>query len=236
MTYSEKWPKKLPSLTEEQKRIREEYMITWHKILPNKYSIIEKFNHVGAFRKSELPDNCRTLEIGVGLGEHIKFEDLSRQDYYGLELRADMAEQAQRRFPPVKIIIGDIQQQQDLPNEYFDRIIAVHVLEHLPNLPQALREVKRLIKPNGFWDLVIPCQGGLAYSLASRISARRIFEKTYKTSYDFFIKSEHVNTCYEIIEELKNAGFAISWKRYFPFPIPFFFCNLSVGIRCNIKK
>ena len=41
--------------------------------------------------------------------------------------------------------------------------------------------------------VVIPCEGGLAYSLARRISAQRIFEKRYGMSYRFFIESEHIN-------------------------------------------
>ncbi len=198
--------------------------------------MMEKFNHAGGFLKRDIPLECRTLEVGAGLGAHIAFEKLTHQDYYALELRPDMAERCRQRFPMVKVLVGDIQKEIDFPNEYFDRIIAVHVLEHLLDLPAALRQIKRMLKPSGFCEFVIPCEGGLAYSLARTVSAKRIFENTYKMSYDWFIQSEHVNTCVEIIEELRNAGFRISWKRYFPFPVPLVFCNLAVGMRCYLNK
>jgi len=231
-----KYPKSVPELTEEQKIIKDQWMIQWHEILPNKYTIIEKFNHVGGFQNKDIPVECRTLEVGAGLGAHIAFEKLTHQDYYALELRPDMAERLHRRFPLVKVIVGDIQKEIDLPKEYFDRIIAVHVLEHLPDLPAALSQIKRLLKPNGFCEFVIPCEGGLMYSLARMISAKRIFERTYKMSYDWCIQSEHVNNCVEIIEELENAGFCITWRRYFPFLIPWYFCNLALGIRAETFK
>ena len=48
---------------------------------------------------------------------------------------------------------------------------------------------------------MIPCEGGLAYSLARRVSAQRIFEKRYGMSYRCFIESEHINVPREILEE-----------------------------------
>jgi SAM-dependent methyltransferase len=168
------------------------------------------------------------------LGAHIGYENILLQDYHALELRPDMASRLQQKFPTVKVTVGDIQKRIDYPNGYFDRIIAVHVLEHLPDLPAALFEIKRLLKPGGFCEFVVPCEGGLAYSLAREISAKRIFEKKYKTSYDWFIKSEHVNSCFEIMDELVNSGFQISWKKHFPFPVNFIYCNLAIGIYCKI--
>ncbi len=231
-----KWPKIKPELTEKQKIVSQQFYIQWHEALPTKYSIFEKFNQDGGFSKKGFPPECRTLEVGAGIGGHIAFENLAHQEYYALELRPEMAERCRQRFPTVKVIVGDIQKEIDLPNEYFDRIIAVHVLEHLNDLPTVLQNIRRLLKPNGFCEFVIPCEGGLAYSFCRAISTKRLFEKTYKMPYDWFIKSEHVNTCVEILEELRNAGFRTSWQRYFPFPVPFVFCNIAVGVRCYLIK
>ena len=41
-------------------------------------------------------------------------------------------------------VVGDCQQRMDFEEGYFDRILAIHVLEHLPNLPAAVREMHRL--------------------------------------------------------------------------------------------
>jgi ubiquinone/menaquinone biosynthesis C-methylase UbiE len=47
------------------------------------------------------------------------------------------------------------------PNSHFDRLIAIHVLEHLPNLPRAIDECHRVLKLGGKFAVVIPCDPGL---------------------------------------------------------------------------
>jgi SAM-dependent methyltransferase len=228
------WPKKLPTLTAEQARIREDFMKHWHEVLPQRYSAIESFNHRYPLRdlNGSATGNRRTLEIGAGLGEHLAYEQLNGVDYYALELREEMAERIRERFPNVKTIVGDIQQALDFPQHHFDRVVAIHVLEHLPDLPSALKEIHRLLSPKGRFDVVIPCEGGAAYTLARRISAQRIFEKRYKMSYDWFIKSEHINVPHEILRELKRY-FRIDNSRHFPLMIPSVTMNLVIGLRLS---
>jgi ubiquinone/menaquinone biosynthesis C-methylase UbiE len=118
---------------------------------------------------------------------------------------------------------------------YFDRILAVHVLEHLPNLPAALEEMHRLSdKQRGVFSVVIPCEGSLVYSLARRLSAQRIFEKRYKQSYRWFIEREHINKPYEIIGEI-GRFFTIVRRSFFPVGVPLIFCNLCIGLTLRPK-
>jgi SAM-dependent methyltransferase len=125
---SNKWPKVLPSLSEEQQRVSDDFMQHWHEVLPRRYKIIDDFNHRYPVRHA--PKNfARTLEIGAGLGEHLEYERLSPEQsrqYVALELRSNMAEAIQKRFPDVHVAIGDCQAQLPFPDGYFDRIIAVH--------------------------------------------------------------------------------------------------------------
>lgn len=153
-----------------------------------------------------------------------------------MEVLPSMLEELKKRYPQVLAHLGDIQERQDLPDNSFDRIVVVHVLEHLPNLPAALAEIRRLVKPDGICDFVIPCEGSFAYQIARNISARRMFEKRYKMSYDWCYKSEHINTCEETLCEIAEAGFEITWQRYFPFPVPMVWPNLAIGMRCHPRK
>ena len=113
-------------------------------------------------------------------------------------------------------------------------MLAIHVLEHLPNLPLAIREAHRLCnKEHGLFSVVIPCEGGLAYGLARRISAQRIFERRYRQPYRWFIEREHISRPAEIIEELEPY-FEIVHRAVFPFgflPIPTI--NLVIGLTCR---
>jgi SAM-dependent methyltransferase len=227
---AERWPKRLPPLTAEQERIRDDFMAHWHEVLPRRYSAIERFNH--GYPISRLPHvarRLRTLEIGAGLGAHLAFEDLAAQDYFAVELRSDMAARLEQRFPACRVVKGDCQERLPFSDAGFDRVLAIHVLEHLPNLPAALREIRRVLRPDGQLCVVIPCEGGLAYSLARNISARRIFEKRYGQSYDWLVQSEHVNLPAEIIEELER-DFVIKHRRFFPLHIPVTTLNLVIGL------
>lgn len=228
-----KWPKQLPELTPEQRQIRDDFMKHWHEVMPGKYGVMEWFNHGFPARNSKCQG--RTLEIGAGLGEHIAYEDLKDAEYYALELRPEMAETIKSRFSRVITIVGDCQKRLDFPDDHFDRIIAIHVLEHLPDLPAALKEAQRLLKPEGEFAVVIPCEGGLAYWMARRISAQRIFEKRYKMPYDWCIKSEHINEPVEIIDELEKL-FAIRQKTFFPLLIPLIHANLAIGMILAPRK
>ena len=232
-----KWPKAMPELTDQQHAIRDDWMHYWHEVLPNRYGLLEKFNHQYpvANRGDWSKDRIRTLEIGAGLGAHIGFEDLSFQDYTALELRDNMAASIREAYPTVKTLVGDVQEHIDVPDGYFDRVVAVHVLEHLPNLPKALREIWRVLAAEGELAIVIPCEGGAAYEFARTISSKRMFEKRYKQSYDWCIKSEHVNTCVEIIEEIENL-FTIDDRRYFPLRVPMITPNLVVGLTSRPKS
>lgn len=139
------WPKQIPTLSPEQQIAREKWMKLWHEALPNKYSIIENFNH-GYLAKLPLKLGTKTLEVGAGLGEHAVWENLKNQDYCFLEYRKDWCDIIKNKYPNNTVIWGDIQKHLDFESQSFDRIVAIHVLEHIPDLPNALIEIKRLLK------------------------------------------------------------------------------------------
>lgn len=234
-----KWPKTFPPLTPEQQQISDDFMKHWHEVLPNKFGVIDRFNHSYPVRNAPR-DFVRTLEIGAGIGEHLKYETLTPQqeaEYHALELRENMSAAIRERFPRVQTVTGDCQARLPHADGYFDRILAIHVLEHLPDLPAAVREMYRLCdKERGVFSIVIPCEGSLAYTLARRVSAQRIFERRYKQPYKWFIEREHVNRPHEILEEL-NPYFEVSHRRFFPFRfVPATFCNLVIGLTLTPRK
>jgi SAM-dependent methyltransferase len=220
------WPKRLPQLTDEQRRVRDQFMTRWLEVLPNRYELIERFNHSYPL---DGDTTGRTLELGAGLGEHLRYEDLSGQEYYAVELREELAEAIRERYPSVEAIVADCQERLPFNDAYFDRVLAVHVLEHLPDLPRALDEIQRVLAPRGRFHAVIPCEGGLAYSLARRISAQRLFEKEFDMSYEWLIRSEHVNVPWEILLELRKR-FRLVRSRYFPFRVRSVTLNLVIGL------
>ena len=235
MPTASRWPKVLPPLTPEQQRISNDFMQRWHEELAGRgrYGLIEKFNHRFPVRHSP-PDFKTTLEIGAGLGEHLRYETLTpeqEENYYANEFRANMAAEIRRRYPRVRTVVGDCQQRLDFPDGFFDRVIAVHVLEHLPNLPAPIREAYRLQnRARGRLLVVIPCEGSPAYTLARKLSAERLYKKRYGGSYRWFYTREHLNLPHEVLAEL-DPYFTIEARSFFPLPfLPFVFNNLVIGL------
>lgn len=226
-----KWPKVIPPLTPEQEAISLDFYHHWLQLLTSKYNMLEKFNH-GYAVKAAKPGFCHTLEVGAGIGEHLHYENLSEEqikNYVAVDVRESFIEKIHNTHPQVQALCGDCQDKLPFQNDHFDRIIAIHVLEHLPNLPAAIHEIYRLCnKQSGMFSIVIPCESGLAYSFARMISTRRIFKKRYNQSYNWFIKREHLNTPNEIFEEIAPY-FKLESTTYFPLSVPFIFCNLVIG-------
>jgi SAM-dependent methyltransferase len=226
-----KWPKQFPPLSPGDKRICDDFMEHWHDVFPNRYSMADRFSHSYVARRRPA-HFVRTLEIGAGLGEHLKYETLTAEqerDYVAVETRENMAQRLRENCPRIQTYVGDCQERLNFEDGAFDRIIAIHVLEHLPNLPAAVREMYRLCdKKTGTFSIVIPCEGSLAYSLAREISAKRIFQKRYRRPYHIFISREHINLPWEVFEELEPY-FEKTQSTYFPIPLKFEFCNLFIG-------
>ena len=232
-----KWPKTFPPLTPELEIISNDFMKYWHEVLPKRFGLVNRFNHNYVLKNSQSWD--RTLEIGAGDGEHLFYEELNdyqSQKYHAIDIRQNMVNELKQKFPLVNTIVGDCEKTLPFSNNYFERVIAIHVLEHLPNLPKAVEEIYRVCnKTSGIFSVVIPCEGSLAYWIARKISAERIFKKRYKMPYGWFIKREHVNLPNEIFEELSNY-FEVVSKTFFPLPIPIQTVNLCIGIELRPKK
>ena len=223
------WPKQPPVLTADQERAREAFVAAWHRQLPTRYRGIERFNH-GSVSRLPVRNGSTTLEIGAGMGAHSKFEDLTRQQYYCLEYRQVFCDELLKLFPAERVRHGDIEQRQPWPDGFFDRVVAIHVLEHLRNLPLAVAEIRRLLKPDGCFDVVLPCEGGLAYAVARKLSAERLFRRRFGMDYTPIIRNEHVSTLDEIVEEL-DPVFDVGARFFFPLRVPIGALNLCVAFR-----
>jgi len=225
------WPKQVPALTAEQARVSDDWMQYFHEVNRDRFSAVVDFNHRYVLEHSPV-SFVSTLDLGAGLGEHLAREKLSAEqlkEYVALEFRPAMAAEIQRNWPTVQVSGADCQQPLPFADNRFDRIIAIHVLEHLPNLPAFLAEARRLLNPSGRLLVVIPCEGGWGYSAGRRVTSKRMFERRYRTPYEPFIAAEHVNKANEILEELERY-FVVEKSEYYPMKVPVIHLNLCIGL------
>jgi SAM-dependent methyltransferase len=226
-----KWPKVVPDLTPEQQAALDAWYVVWLERY-NKNAILDRFNY-GFPAGLPVPKDCRTLQIGPGTGVHLVYEDLRSQDYHVLELREEFCTRLAERLPADRVHCGNIEQRQPFADGSFDRIVAIHVLEHLRNLPAALDEISRLLDANGVFDVVLPCEGGFTYTFLRSLTTKRLFEKQFKMPYEPIIRSEHVSQLWEVNDELFKR-FTREKTRHFPLPVPIDTINVFVGYR--LKK
>jgi SAM-dependent methyltransferase len=229
-----KWPKTLMALTPEQRKIKDDFMRQHLEAIQTSwYGFVEKFNHGYPLRT--FSPGQKTLEIGAGIGAHLKWEKYTEQEYHCNELRPALCDIINSKYPGVTARIGDCQSHLPYDDGYFDRVLAIHVLEHLPNLPSAISEIHRVLNKDGVLSVVIPCEGSLATRVARNLSARPHFEKIYNQSYDWFIKSEHINMPDEILDEL-SLYFDLFHRRFYPLLLPISYINLFIGLTLKPKN
>jgi SAM-dependent methyltransferase len=231
-----KWPKQLVSLSSEEEDARNRFVKLWHEVLPKRFAAIEQFNHSFPIR-SKTKTGERILEIGAGLGEHIQHEPSDWEQYVCVELRPEMAAGIRERFPNVDVVVRDCQEELPFEDGYFDRVLAIHVLEHLTNLPAAIKQIRRVLKIDGRLGVCIPCEGGMAYQLARNVSAKRLFNKNFPgLDYEkVVVANEHVNVPMEIVHQLLEH-FLINEKSFFPLRVPLININLCIGLSLSPKQ
>lgn len=99
---------------------------------------------------SQQPNKGSILDIGAGTGE---FLSVARQDGWktiGVE-PSDKAKAIAKSKG-----VSFVEQTSELESHSFDVISMWHVLEHVPDLNQQIKELKRLLKPNGTLIIAVP--------------------------------------------------------------------------------
>ncbi len=98
----------------------------------------------------EGPERPRILEVGTGTGAHLAFVDPSYATYLMTDLNPAVLEVAKAKAERLGAGAAStaVASALDLPYEdaSFDRLIAAHVLEHLPEPHLALKEWRRFVQ------------------------------------------------------------------------------------------
>lgn len=125
----------------------------------NKRSLFEKLYHfiksIALKNKLNLinslqPTKGRILDIGAGTGDFLSVAKNDGWKTVGVE-PSDKA----KAFAKSKGV-SFVEQTSELENHSFDVISMWHVLEHVPDLDEQIKELKRLLKPAGTLIIAVP--------------------------------------------------------------------------------
>ena len=127
----------------------------------------------------QFPENASVLELGCGTGDMWKGkgELISRcsrlvlSDFSGGML--DQAKETLAGEAGIEYRVIDIQ-EIPFPDRSFDAVIANMMLYHVPDLPKALREVRRVLKENGTFYCATYGENGMMQYIGSLFTGHGI--------------------------------------------------------------
>jgi 2-polyprenyl-3-methyl-5-hydroxy-6-metoxy-1,4-benzoquinol methylase len=114
-----------------------------------------------------LPASPRILDVGgrkspytIGVPARVTVIDLPRESEVQQKLHLGVNDRIisqieNRRSNVEKVILGDMT-RSDLPDEEFDMVVSVEVLEHVEEDDLFVREVARVLKPGGAFLMTTP--------------------------------------------------------------------------------
>lgn len=111
-----------------------------------KNAIIRKLNFIDTLR----PDGKSILDIGCGTGEFLLHAKNKGWQTYGFEPSAQARGLAQNKG------IHLVSDTKDIKSASLDVITMWHVLEHVSDLDKQIKELRRLLKPDGVLLVAVP--------------------------------------------------------------------------------
>ena len=109
--------------------------------------------------QSKFPQPADILDFGCGSGDIALHLSTAGHRVTGYDLSASMIEQAQRADREQRVRwIARANDSEVLPfaDGSFDAVVASSVLEYVPNLDAALRELARVLRPDGWLFATVP--------------------------------------------------------------------------------
>jgi SAM-dependent methyltransferase len=100
-------------------------------------------------------DGGKLLELGCGLGHLL---GLLQDDFQcvGVDLIDYSVEQTKINAPKASAYQMDVSEINQFDAGTFSAVVALHLVEHLPDPQQTIADINRLLKPGGLWLFATP--------------------------------------------------------------------------------
>lgn len=176
------------------------------------------------------------IEVGAGSGHHYSYVKHEHLMYIMTDSSDEMLRVAKEKYEPL-VASGKLAiEKQDasklnFQDGTFDRLIATHVLEHIPNPVSVLTEWNRVVKKGGLISIVLPCDPGLLWRFGRNFGPRRNAEKL-GLLYDYVQAADHVNSIFNLVVFIRHHFEDVS-ELWYParIPVP----DLNLFYVCHIR-
>ena len=159
-----------------------------------------RLNHLLDKYLPESGDGLKLLDVGCGTGYHLARYKERGFDITGVDGSPEMLKQARLANPEIDFQQCDVDHIPLADNSY-EVVMCIEVLRYLPDISPCLKEISRLLKPNGIALITAsPILQASLYPLINKLTSSRQVGK-YTNLKQFFHSQGELQT------KFKEAGF-----------------------------
>jgi SAM-dependent methyltransferase len=111
-------------------------------------SLVSRHRFALEMVEAAVPCGSRILDVGCGTGEMVAKLTERGYEAWGVDLAEPMIAYASRRYGSGRFRVGDIE-KIPFDDSVFDAVVCLGVIEYLVDDEQALKEIRRVLKPGG---------------------------------------------------------------------------------------
>jgi ubiquinone/menaquinone biosynthesis C-methylase UbiE len=124
------------------------------QVLPRIIDLAMQNKETTRLREAWLPQaRGHVLEVGIGSGLNLPFYSLEVQRVYGVDPSIELQRMARRRAAAgrmsVEFLLQSAEQPLPLGDASIDTVVVTWTLCSIPNVSQALQQMKRVLRPSG---------------------------------------------------------------------------------------
>ncbi len=173
----------------------------------------------------------KVLEIGAGNIPHLDYLKHDYDEYfiaetstYALEFCKEMKNVKAYSYDGVNLPFED---------DFFDRIIISHCLEHISEPEKFLFEAMNKLRNGGVLSISLPTDPGLLWRSGKIFTKYHTAKRTYKISsneYDYLLATEHINSIFNLISIIRYNFKNQIEESFLPFKIKLVDINLFYNV------
>ena len=173
----------------------------------------------------------KVLEIGAGNIPHLDYLKHDYDEYF----IAETSSYALEFYKEMKNVKAYSYDGVNLPFEdnFFDRIIISHCLEHISEPEKFLFEAMNKLRNGGVLSISLPTDPGLLWRSGKIFTKYHTAKRTYKISsneYDYLLATEHINSIFNLISIIRYNFKNQIDESFLPFKIRLVDINLFYNV------
>jgi len=160
------------------------------------------------------------LDLGCNNGQHsLKIARKCRKvvgvDYDRMQLQIARESSRDKGIKNVKFIFHNLEKKLSIKNNSFDKILCLDVLEHIVNRKLLLKEIKRILKPEGIAFIAIPNTKTSWKKLQKKVGLNYYSDPDHKIEYSLESAKKTLNMAGFEILSLKPVVYDTPWVGIF---------------------